>query len=358
MASLTELLREQIALHGPIPFREFMAQALYDPQHGYYAAGRARIGRAGDFFTNVSVGPLFGRLLARQFIQVWEHLGAPAAFTIVEQGAHAGQFARDALGGLREFAPECFAAVRYVIVEPLPALRHQQEETLSGLPVCWLERLEELPAFTGIHFSNELLDAFPVHQVVRTAAGWAERHVRWEDERFSFCEGPLSDPRLAGALEPWTVEPGFVAEINLAARDWLDTIAARLERGCVLVIDYGYSREELFQRPAGTLSAYASHRREPDPLARPGEIDLTAHVEFTGLLEHAARARLASCGLADQHHFMVGLSRLHFTAESAPPAELRAFKTLMHPALMGAAFKALCLIKGGLAPLAGFEFAR
>ena len=111
-------LRARIAARGPIPFREFMAEALYHPRHGYYTSGRAVIGRKGDFFTNVSVGPLFGRLLARQFAEVWQRLGEPAQFTIVEQGAHGGDFAGDVLAGLREFAPACFAAATYRIVEP------------------------------------------------------------------------------------------------------------------------------------------------------------------------------------------------------------------------------------------------
>ena len=130
-------LRARIAQRGPIPFREFMEAALYHPEHGYYSSGRAAIGRRGDFITNVSVGALFGRLLARQFAEMWEQLGAPARWTIVEQGAHRGEFARDALEGLREFAPEAFEAVNYVIVEPIEGLRSAQVSALAGLRVDW-----------------------------------------------------------------------------------------------------------------------------------------------------------------------------------------------------------------------------
>lgn len=346
MTPLTALLRAEIARRGPIPFREFMAQALYHPEHGYYASGRARIGRGGDFLTNVSVGPLFGRLLARQFAEMWERLGSPHAWTIVEQGAHRGEFARDALGGLAEFAPACFEATRYVIVEPVATLRATQSLALPRWPVEWVASLAELPPFTGVHFSNELFDAFPIHLMARTADGWNERYAVWQDDHFTFTDGPLSDPRLTAHLAAIAAPPGFVTEVNLAALDWVDALAAKLQRGFVLIIDYGYPREQYFERSAGTLSAYAAHQREPDPLARPGEIDLTAHVEFSSLIEHATQAGFCEHGFTDQHRFMVGISRRHFTGDTALPEELRAFKTLMHPAFMGQAFKVLCLEKG------------
>ena len=345
MSPLAIELRARIAQRGPIPFREFMEAALYHPQYGYYSSGRATIGRRGDFFTNVSVGPLFGRLLARKFVEVWERLGSPPEWTIVEQGAHRGEFARDALGGLREFAPEAFAAVKYVIVEPLDALRDAQKSALDGLPVTWVSSLEKLAPFTGVHFSNELLDAFPVHLVTSHDGQWMERHVEQAGEGFALVDGPLSSPRLAMHLAAFAAPDGFVTEVNLAAFDWLSALSEKLVRGSVLAIDYGYTREQYLERHAGTLSAYAAHQREPNPLARPGEIDLTSHVEFTSLLEHAGHLGFRLHTFTDQHRFMVGLGALHFTSEPAPPADIRAFKTLMHPGLLGQAFKALILEK-------------
>ncbi len=360
MTLLASLLRAETSRRGAIPFREFMAEALYHPNYGYYASGRAQIGRGGDFITNVSVGPLLGRLHARQFAEMWERLGAPSRWSIVEQGASVGDFAKDALLGLREFAADAFAAVEYTIVEPVEKLRVEQTARLAGLPVRWSASLEDLPPMVGVHFSNELLDAFPIHLVVRTQSGWAERHVQWTDDRFTFTDGPLTDPRLAPHLARIEASPGFITEVNLAALDWLSTLAARLDRGFVLLTDYGYPRDEYCARTAGTLSAYAAHQREPDPLARPGEIDLTAHVEFTSLIEHAGRLGLRTHGFLDQHRYMVGVSRLHFTGEPPSPQEIRAFKTLMHPTLLGQAFKVLCLEKGvpPASSLAGFEFAR
>ena len=355
MTPLALELRTRIAERGPIPFREFMDAALYDAEHGYYSSGRASIGRRGDFFTNVSVGALFGRLLARQFAEMWERLGRPDQWTIVEQGAHRGEFARDVMEGLREFAPRAFAGMHYWIVEPNDALQASQIRMLYDLPVTWFPRVEELPPFVGVHFSNELLDAFPVHLLVRCGGHWLERHVDFANDAFVFKDRPPTDPRLAAHLAAFDVPDGFVAEVNLAALDWIAALAAKIERGYVLAIDYGYPREQFLERQAGTLSAYAGHMREPDPLARPGEIDLTAHVEFTSLIEHAERAGLRLHGFTDQQRFMVGASRLHFTADPAPPAELRAFKMLMHPELLGAAFKVVCFEKGDAGALSGFE---
>lgn len=362
---LTIAIREEISRRGPIPFRDFMARALYDPNHGYYGSGRARVGRGGDFFTNVSVGPLFGQLLARQFAEMWARLGQPGEFAIVEQGAHHGDFATDTLTALQQLAPECFAATTYWIVEPLAALRLVQEEKIHAAGyrnVRWADSLAALPRFVGVHFSNELPDAFPVHRVVRQADGWQERLVTFKGDRFAFIDGPLSAPALAEHLTRLpVVSLDYETEINLAAPAWIAEVAARLERGFLLAIDYGWPRAEYYrpERSSGTLSAYASHQREDDPLARPGEIDLTAHVDFTSLAEAALASGLEIAGFTDQHHFMVGVGQLHFTSDAASPQEIRAFKTLMHPNLLGRSFHALALSKATDAPtLTGFRFGR
>ncbi len=365
MSALAAILRAHIDANGPILFRDFMQAALYDPAHGYYTSGRAAIGRAGDFFTNVSVGPLFGTLLARQFAEMWERLGRPAPFDIVEQGAHRGDFARDCLASLRSLAPECFAEARYSIVENSPIQRAAQEEALAefGDKCRWLDNIEP---FTGVHFSNELLDAFPVHLVTRAGSEWLERHVDFLDDRFVSTDRPIACEALILQLSRLTgpFPAGYMTEVNLAALAWADDVAAKLDRGFILAIDYGFSRDEFYHpaRRTGTLTGYANHRRIDDVLATPGEIDITAHVEFTSVIERFENAGLRLHGFADQHHFMVGLSGLHFADNAAPTPEqtreLRAFKTLMHPALMGTTFKALCFEKSAqpLARLAAFRF--
>jgi SAM-dependent MidA family methyltransferase len=309
------------------------------------------------------VGSLYGRLMARQFVEVWQRLGEPAEFTIVEQGANTGDFAADALGGLRALNSACFDATRYRIVEPAPALAAKQREKLAPFSgrVEWCESEAALPAWTGVHFSNELVDAFPVHVVKWTGAEWLERHVENGPEGFQFVDLAPSSPRLAAACAklPPRLE-GTITEINLAAEDWISATAAKMERGCILAVDYGWEREEYHAptRTTGTLSAYANHKREENPLARPGEIDLTAHVNFSDLADAALACGLQVAGFTDQHHFMVGPGEHHF-ADGANAEDVRAFKTLMHPQFMGLAFKVIAFAKalpGG--PLTGFRYAR
>ena len=364
-AELTEIIRSEIAARGPIPFRRFMELALYHGEFGYYASGRACIGRGGDFFTNVSVGSLFGRLLARQIAEMWRVLGTPAEFTIIEQGAHGGELAADVLGGLRDMFPECCEAVRYRIVEPFAKLEARQRERLGSFArkVGWVGGLENIRAVPCVHFSNELPDAFPVHLVKWSGSEWRERVVAEQDGHFVFADGalPPGEVREACARIPGPLPEGYTTEVNLAAVAWIREVAAMMQRGFAIAVDYGFSRQEYYapMRIAGTLSAYANHRREKDVLDRPGEIDLTAHVEFDSLIEAAIAAGLRLEGFTDQHHFMVGLGAEHF-ADGANAAERRAFQTLMHPQFMGTAFKTVVFSKGiGSAhPLAGFRFAR
>jgi SAM-dependent MidA family methyltransferase len=200
-----------------------------------------------------------------------------------------------------------------------------------------------------------------------TGSKWVERCVASEGGRFEWCDATIWDSALRERLAsiPLPLADGYECEVNLAASEWIAAVAGKLRRGWILAIDYGYPRAELYrpERTAGTLSAYAGHQRETDPLARPGEVDLTAHVDFTSLAERAIREGLRLDGWTDQHHFMVGLSRMHFIDEAAiTPAraqELRAFQTLMHPTFLGTSFRVICFSRGVPAepPLSGFSFA-
>ena len=370
MPSLSEILRAEIARTGHIPFRRFMELALYHPEHGYYASGRAAIGRGGDFITSVSVGPLFGRLLAVQFAQMWERLERPARFSIVEQGANNGDFAHDVLAAARDAGPpEFFAALDYQIIEPFPINAARQQERLAGFAgrVAWHAALDNCPPFSGVHFSNELVDAFPVHRVVFRNGTWRECRVAVaEGGGFTWADGPLSDPALAAATAHFPQIEGYATEINLEAPAWIAAVARKLERGYVLVADYGYSRADycLPERRDGTLSAYRQHRRCADPLADPGLCDLTAHVDFTTLAEAAEAAGLALAGFADQHHFLAALGRSAFPDVADPreltperQKELRAFATLIHPAHLGRAFHFLALARNAPPALEGYALA-
>jgi len=362
---LINLIREQIASSGPVSFRWFMEQALYHPVYGYYASGRAAIGKQGDFFTSVSVGTLFGRLIAMQFAEIWERLGCPSPFTIVEQGANNGDFAADVLLALQTGFPACLAALRYVIIEPFEALSIRQRQGLHQWPqVSWCKSPDKLDPFCGVHFSNELLDAMPVHLVRYSGGKWNELHV---DARFELINGPLDSSLLPALLASVPQIEGYRTEINLEALTWVEAMAAKLTRGCLLVIDYGFPQEIYYspERTCGTLAGYANHRRLDNPIEAVGEADITAHVDFTRLIRHAEKQGLTLAGFTDQHHFMVGLGSRAFpdTPVPQPPdwqKTMRAFRTLMHPGLMGLAFKVVALQKGmdaSAAPLTGFKFA-
>ncbi len=366
---LAALLAARIQREGPMTFAAFMEAALYHPEHGYYASGRARIGRGGDYFTNVSVGPLFGRLLMRQFAEMWHRLGSPAEFAVIEQGAHGGDFAHDVLEGARKLEPAFFQALRYVIVEPLAHGAAAQRTRLAsfGEKVGWRNSLTALEPFVGVHFSNELLDAFPVRVVRRVDDGWCERRVAWEDGNFNWADAPIAEDTLRARLLTLPEVPlGYQTEICLLVPEWVEQVAARLVRGWLLAVDYGHTRAAYYRpdRREGTLSAYAQHQRADDPLATPGALDLTAHVDFTALAEAACAAGCTLAGFTDQHHFITGLARLHFADtdewSAARQKEVRAFQTLMHPQMLGSAFHAICFARGLLPaePLSGFSFAQ
>ena len=269
-SSLTEFMISQIERAGPVSFAWFMEQALYHPEYGYYSSGKARLGRTGDYFTSVSVGPTFGRLIAAQLAEIWEKSGKPHHFTVVEQGAHVGDLARDVLSAVERSWPQCFDRLRYVIVEPFPALRKRQTEAVANFAgkVTWCESLEAMESFVGAHFSNELLDALPVHLVCKRPRSaknreteWFEKCVDWQRDKFTFVEQPIADNRLRQQLEQFAGFPGQF-EFNQAALDWVDVISTKLQRGYALIIDYGYVHDDLVHPVdrAGTLQCRAQHQ--------------------------------------------------------------------------------------------------
>ena len=365
---MVEHIRQRIQTRGPVTFAWFMEQALYHPLHGYYGSGRCMIGRHGDYYTSVSVGPLFGRLLAAQFAEMWTVLGRPNEFTIVEQGAHDGQFASDVLQASRQHHPAFFASLRYQIVEPFPILRTRQAESLLPFDekVGWATALEELPAFCGVHFSNELLDAMPLHLLKWTGTEWLERHVSEREDRFVFVHLPLSTDALADSVRsvPMPLPAGYETEVNLAARDWISAVSPKLTNGFILAVDYGFPRDVFYQpqRTRGTVRSFGRHRVVDSPLVDVGRIDITAHVEWTTLVERAEAEGLDIAGFADQHHFITGLLVGELGEEFGPNSDVktrRALQTLLHPNFLGMNFQFLALRKGLDRPaLAGFRFAK
>lgn len=360
--ALTGIIRSAIAETGPIRFDWFMEQALYHPAFGYYSSGQCQIGRHGDYFTNVSVGPLFGRLLAVQFAEIWENLGRPRDFTIVEQGAHEGEFAGDILEEAREREAGFFSALRYCVIEPFPILEARQKERLRSFTkrVTWLKSLSDLEPFTGVHFSNELLDSMPVRLISRESGeDWKERLVAEAGQGFAFVTRPITDGRLRQHLEklPRPGDALYETEVNLVALDWIEEVARKLTRGFVLAVDYGYPRDEFYaaERTTGTLQCRAEHRAVRSPLEGIGQADITAHVDWTSVAERGEEAGLSLAGFTDQHHFVTGL----LTRRAPRESERRALQTLLHPELLGARFQYLALGKD-VPPqqLIGFRYAR
>ena len=375
--ALIERIRAEIKARGPVPFAWFMRQALYHPEHGYYSSGRCAIGRRGDYFTNVCVGPLFGQLLAAQFAEIWGQLGKIDNFVLVEQGAHHGEFARDVLEIARKRWPDFFAAVRYRIIEPFPILQARQLQMLTGFEdkVEWRDSIDAIEPFSGVHFSNELLDAVPVHLIVSqcgtdliapTECAWLEKFVTLDGDAFAFLDQPISDQKLRNYLQKLPVRPGgYQTEVNFGALDWIDNLSRKLDRGYVLTIDYGYPRDEFFapDRSAGTLQIRAQHRLLQPPFDEIGHADITAHVEWTSIAERAEECDFEIKGFTDQHHFITGIiSELahDIPREDADPKTKRALQTLLHPEMLGRSFQILALAKNvdAVAPIAGLKFAR
>jgi SAM-dependent MidA family methyltransferase len=330
-SELVQLIRKAIWDRGPQPFAWFMEQALYHPGLGYYSSDRAEIGRRGDYFTSVSVGPLFGQLLAIQFAEIWERLGKVDNFAIVEQGAHHGDFARDVLEFLRQRSPEFFSAVRYQIIEPFPKLQDRQSATLKefGGRVQWRYSLTKLEQFVGIHFSNELLDAMPINL--------RGKLVGLKGDQFVFVESPKEQVT------------------NQSHLDWIKNVATKLHRGFVLAVDYGFAGSEFRE----TLQVRARHRTLNSPFELIGEADITAHINWTDIAQHAEKNGLRAFGFTDQHHFLTGIISA-FSEIVAAQKSKRALQTLLHPEMLGRGFQVLALTKDvdlGM-PLSGFSFAR
>lgn len=297
-----------------------MELALYHPEQGYYATRAREIGAKGDFFTSPHLGADFGELLTEQFVQMWQILGQPQPFTLVEMGAGQGVIAGDVLAYAHTQHPDFFADLDYVIVEKAAALIAQQQAYLKPWPqVRWTELADVAPdSITGCCFSNELVDAFPVHRLLRQGTQLQELYVTLDAESSKLQEvpGPLSTPQLAAYFQFIGVDllapeypVGYQTEVNLLALDWMKSVARCLQRGYVLTIDYGYPARQYYSpaRQQGTLQCYFQHRSHSDPYINLGQQDITAHVDFTALERQGQSLGLELVGLTQQGMFLMGL---------------------------------------------------
>jgi SAM-dependent MidA family methyltransferase len=331
---LSQILADVIRQSGPITFADFMRLALYHPTYGYYVGGgqgREPVGWEGDYFTSGDLHPLWGESIAKQLHQMWELLGRPTRFDVVEAGAGRGLLARDVWSWALQHAPEWAAALHYTLADRAPVgspLHAAREARLMaalarlGAPehaLSWAAGLDDaLPGagITGCLVSNELVDAIPVHIVEKHGDALHEIYVDVDETRGHFVEraGPPSTPEVAVYLDdyqiPWRRYPdGWRAEVCLEARDWMRRVAAVIHRGFVVTIDYGDTARRLYirDRRRGTLAVYSQHQFGERPLAQPGAQDLTAHVNFSALIQTGRESGLRMAGLTTQAAFLTAL---------------------------------------------------
>ena len=346
----------------------FMDAALYHPEFGYYARAAQRSGRAGDFFTSVDVGPLFGELLAKQIAEMAEILNSAFSiqnFDLVEAGAGNGRLTADILRALKRDAPDTYRATRVHLVETSQAARAMHAGTLADFADRLVTSSAALPeSFAGALLANELLDAMPVHQVVMREDGLREIYIEGHDRQLRLREGALSTSRIAEHLAALGVnlEPGWRADISLAAFDWMREAARKLKRGFIMAIDYGHEAAELYSvtHSTGTLTSFARHRSAgPESAAAlwlrtPGEQDLTAHVDFTSVRRAAEAEGCATLGFLDQMYLLLALVTDRLPTLDAK--ERLALKTLVMPGGLGTTMKVLILGKHvGTRQLAGLS---
>jgi SAM-dependent MidA family methyltransferase len=344
---------------GWVPFSRFMEAALYAPGLGYYAAGAMKFGAAGDFVTAPEMTPLFGRALAQAIAPVLAETGGD----LLELGAGSGRLAADVLGELERIGA---LPARYAILEVSADLRQRQQETIArawphlAARVRWLDALPE--RFSGVILGNEVLDALPVELVHWTDAGPRERGVILDGAQFAWQDRPIADPVLRTRAEALGLAPGYLSEIHLAADALIASLGDCLERGLVLMIDYGFSAGEYYhpQRHMGTLRAHYRHHALDDPFHLPGLCDLTAHVDFSAVARAGMAAGLVLVGYVSQANFLLnsGLTELLMQTPATDAAtylpQANAVQRLVSPAEMGELFKVIGLTKGSVAPLAGF----
>jgi SAM-dependent MidA family methyltransferase len=357
--TLRELIADRIGTSGPISFAEFMDISLYHPELGYYARAAQKTGRAGDFFTSVDVGPIFGALLAKQFAEMWRVLQTQSPipnpqslrFDLVEAGAGSGRLARDILDAALTKDPEFYAAIRLSLVEASPTARAAQVATLGPhAPLLAHSSLALPDEVHGVIYANELLDALPTHVVVMTEAGLREVFVdvrassdAAQAPRFVERFEELSTPRIAEYLARAGAEMhgGWRAEVNLRAQEWTKNAAATLRRGFMVLIDYGHDERDLYNasHSAGTLTSYKQHSQFADLLQEPGETDITAHVDLSAVTRAAEQSGLDVLARLDQTYFMLGLGITEL--EGLSLHQRLALKTLLLPGGLGSTHKVL-----------------
>ncbi|MEO8667365.1 MAG: class I SAM-dependent methyltransferase [Bauldia sp.] len=351
MTPLAEVLVRRIRADGPMTIADFMAACLGDPRHGYYTT-REPFGRGGDFITAPEISQMFGELIGLWAVATWQAMGTPASFILAELGPGRGTLMADALRAAR-LRTDFVAAARIHLIESSPRLRAAQAETLRGVEVTWHGEVADLPGGPAIVLANEFFDALPIRQFTKTADGWAERMVGIApDGKLTFGLRPAASP-LAGGDGPPNAAPDDIFEVSRMANAIIGQVAERLagHGGAALVIDYGHPGSAF----GDTLQAVAAHRYQ-DPLAAPGEADLTAHVDFGALAEAARDAGALPRPLVTQRDFLMRLGlrqraeRLGRDKDEVTRMRIASeVQRLADPDAMGTLFKVLAVSSHGLA---------
>ena len=350
---LLEIIRAEIRAGGPMPFARFMELALYHSELGYYENAGGQVGRCGDFITSVSVGPVFGNLLAFRFAGWLEAIDGPVR--IVEAGAHQGHLAFDILEWLLANKTSLFARLTYTIVEPSVRRKSWQVKRLADFTknVEWYDSLANLPKVRGVIFCNELLDAFPVYRIGWDAAkrGWLEWAVGWRDGAFRWETFTGVGAAWRTLLPTWPSElldvlPNlYTTELSPEANVWWRAAAIRLAIGKLIAIDYGHGLEDwpAANQPNGTVRGYRSQQIVDDVLLDPGKQDITSHANF-GLAQRAGEvAGLQTEQFTSQESFLNStfVEMLQSAPELAQLINVRQLQTLTHPGHMGRPFRVL-----------------
>lgn len=372
---LIERIVQKIKSEGPIPFKVFMEMALYDPEEGYYASSREKIGPGGDFYTSPEVHPSFGRLIAGQLAEMAELiLKERNHFDWVEAGPGNGILALHILKRLQEAYSGVFTRMTYYMVEPSSGLIERQKELFKAFPdlyqkIRWVTSLKKLPPLQGAIFSNELFDAFPVHRVI-WKGGLQEIFVAYDGNQFIEILNSPSDPEIENyfKISPVSWIEGQEGEVNLNAVSWIREAGRKLQKGFVITIDYGDLYEALYsiKRKKGTFLCYRRHQTNENPYEWIGEQDMTAHLNFSALQKFGVEEGLFPLGFTEQSNFLIGLGMIEeldrYVQTLEDPSRdpvFRAMKHLIHPEGLGSVFKVLLQEKGmGQVRLEGLKFAR
>ena len=348
---LSEIIKQRINLEGPISFRDFMEMALYYPRLGYYTSKQDIIGCNGDFYTSSNLTEVFGAMIGKQLEEMW-CLTGEKEFTIVEFGAGTGALCHDILDYLK-LNPAFYDKLHYAIIEKSPVMREKEKKHLNE-KVSWYDSIHDLNSITGCILSNELVDNFPVHQVVMED----ELMEVFVDYHNGFTELlKPADESLKDYLHELNIilPKGFRTEINRDAIDWIKAIASSLKKGYVMTIDYGHTTEAMYKscRSNGTLLCYHQHQITDQPYQNIGKQDITSHVNFSSLCYWGLKNGLALCGLTSQAEFLLALGfkdYLRNTAVSTGNIAQLAMKEIMLTRKllmdMGARFKVLIQQKG------------